>query len=197
MGLPESDKAHVVQVAREAGTPLRSVSAQQLAVLAGSARLHILDVRTAGEFASLRMAAAINVPFERLDPPTLLARFSADTPLYCVCQTGTRSQLAADRLRAAGFTNVVHVDGGTNAWTSADLPVVRGERSVISLERQVRIAAGLLSCSVSLQARAFTLWVMVSALIGAGVYAGVTNAAACPWSSQGCRGIRRVRNVEG
>ena len=95
VGLSESDGARVVQAALEAGTPLRSVSAQQLSVLAGSGRLHILDVRTPGEFASLRIAAAVNVPFERLDPPALLTRFGADTPLYCVCQTGTRSQLAA------------------------------------------------------------------------------------------------------
>lgn len=191
VGLSESNGSRVVQVALEAGTPLRSVSAQQLAVLAGTGRLHILDVRTPGEFASLRIAGAVNVPFERLDPPALLTRFGAETPLYCVCQTGTRSQLAADRLRAAGFTNVVHVDGGTNAWTSADLPLVRGERSVISLERQVRIAAGLLSVlGVITGAWVHPAGYGVSALIGAGlVYAGVTNScgmsmvlARLPWN---------------
>ena len=55
VGLSESIGTRVVQAALEAGTPLRSVSAQQLAVLAGSGRLHILDVRTPGEFASLRI----------------------------------------------------------------------------------------------------------------------------------------------
>ena len=116
-----------------------------------------------------------DVPFERLDPPALLTRFSAETPLYCVCQTGTRSQLAAQRLRAAGFTKVGTVHGGTNAWTSAHLPLVRGERSVISLERQARIAAGLLSCSALSQARVDPAGYGVSVLIGAGlVDAGVS-----------------------
>jgi sulfur dioxygenase len=176
VGLAESDFLRV-QVASDRGAPLRSVSAQQLAVLAGSGKLHILDVRTPGEFASLRIAGSVNVPFERLDPPALLGRFGADTALYCVCQTGTRSQLAADRLRAAGFTNVVHVDGGTNAWTSADLPLLRCERSVISLERQVRIAAGLISVlGIIAGALIHPAGYVVSALVGAGlVYAGVTN----------------------
>jgi sulfur dioxygenase len=176
VGLAESDFLRV-QVASDRGAPLRSVSAQQLAVLAGSGKLHILDVRTPGEFASLRIAGSVNVPFERLDPPALLGRFGANTPLYCVCQTGTRSQLAADRLRAAGFTNVVHVDGGTNAWTSADLPLLRGERSVISLERQVRIAAGLISVlGIIAGALIHPAGYLVSALVGAGLlYAGVTN----------------------
>ena len=189
-GLAESDFLRM-QVASDRGTLLRSVSAQQLAVLAGSGKLHILDVRTPGEFGSLRIAGSVNVPFERLDPPALLARFGADTPLYCICQTGTRSQLAADRLRAAGFTNVLHVDGGTNAWTSADLPLLRGERSVISLERQVRIAAGLISVlGIITGALIHPAGYVVSALVGAGlVYAGVSNTcgmsvvlARLPWN---------------
>ncbi len=190
-GLPEPDRAREVQVASEPGKPLRSVSAQQLSVLTGSGKLHLLDVRTPGEFASLRLAGAVNVPFERLDPAALLGRFGAGTPLYCICQTGTRSQLAADRLRAAGFTNVVHVDGGTNAWESAGLPAVRGERSVISLERQVRIAAGAISVlGIVVGAWIHPAGYAVPALIGAGlVYAGVTNScgmsmvlAKLPWN---------------
>ena len=55
VGLAESDFRRV-QVASDRGAPLRSVSAQQLAVLAGSGKLQILDVRTPGEFASLRIA---------------------------------------------------------------------------------------------------------------------------------------------
>jgi len=193
VGLSESDGVRETQVAIEAGTPVRSVSAQQLAGLADSGKLHLLDVRTPGEFATLRIARAVNVPFERLDPAALLARFGADAPLYCICQTGTRSQLAADRLRAAGCTNVVHVDGGTNAWMSEGLPMMRGGRSVISLERQVRISAGLLSMlGIIAGAWVHPAGYWLSALIGAGlVYAGVTNScgmsmvlARLPWNQE-------------
>ena len=189
--LPDPHGARQMQVAREPGNSLRSVAAQQLATLSASGSLHLLDVRTPGEFASLRIAGSINVPFDRLDPAALLARFAADAPLYCMCQTGTRSQLAADWLRAAGFSNVVHVDGGTNAWIAAGLSVIRGERKVISLERQVRIAAGLLSVlGVIAGALIHPAGYALSALIGAGlVFAGVTNScgmstvlARLPWN---------------
>lgn len=188
--LPAAESARR-QVAADTAAHLRSVSAQQLATLTASGKLSILDVRTPGEFASLRIAGSINLPFERLDPPALLTRFATDAPLYCICQTGTRSQLAADRLRAAGFTNVVHVDGGTNAWTSAKLPLEQGERSVISLERQVRIAAGLLIViGVIIGAAIHPAGYLLSALIGAGlVFAGITNScgmsmvlARLPWN---------------
>jgi glyoxylase-like metal-dependent hydrolase (beta-lactamase superfamily II)/rhodanese-related sulfurtransferase len=105
---------------------LQSLSARQLDEALRTPGIHLVDVRTPAEFESVRIAGAVNVPLDRLDPAILLARIGAQTPLYCVCQTGTRSQLAAATLRSAGFTQVVHVDGGTNAWAMAGLPVVRG-----------------------------------------------------------------------
>jgi glyoxylase-like metal-dependent hydrolase (beta-lactamase superfamily II)/rhodanese-related sulfurtransferase len=112
--------------ALETGLAVQNVSALQLAEALRAPGIHLVDVRTPGEFESVRIAGAVNVPLDRLDPAGLLASLGAHTPLYCVCQTGTRSQLAAASLRSAGFTRVVHVDGGTNAWAMAGLPVVRG-----------------------------------------------------------------------
>ncbi len=105
---------------------VQSVSAKQLAEALGVPGVHLLDVRTPGEFEASRIAGAINLPLDRLDPAALLASLSPDDPVYVVCQTGTRSQFAAAELRAAGFRRVVHVDGGTNAWAVAGLPMERG-----------------------------------------------------------------------
>ncbi|HUL91425.1 MAG TPA: MBL fold metallo-hydrolase [Burkholderiales bacterium] len=105
---------------------LQNVSAQQLAEALRTPGIHLLDVRTPAEFEAVRIGGAVNVPLDRLDPAALLARLGADATVYCVCQTGTRSQLAASALRSAGFTRVIHVDGGTNAWAMAGFPVVRG-----------------------------------------------------------------------
>ncbi len=105
---------------------VQSVSAKQLAEALGAPGTHLVDVRTPEEFSALRIAGSVNVPLDRLDPAAMLASMNANDPVYVVCQTGTRSQFAAAELRAAGFRRVVHVDGGTNAWTVAGLPVVRG-----------------------------------------------------------------------
>ena len=105
---------------------VQSVSAKQLAEALGVPGVHLLDVRTPGEFEALRIAGAVNAPLDGLDPAALLASLSPDDPVYVVCQTGTRSQFAAAELRAAGFRRVVHVDGGTNAWAVAGLPMERG-----------------------------------------------------------------------
>ncbi|HWT86858.1 MAG TPA: rhodanese-like domain-containing protein, partial [Myxococcales bacterium] len=105
---------------------VQSVSAKQLAEALRAPGVHLLDVRTPGEFEALRIAGAVNVPLDTLEPAALLASMAPDDPVYVVCQTGTRSQFAAAELRAAGFSRVVHVDGGTNAWAVAGLPVERG-----------------------------------------------------------------------
>jgi sulfur dioxygenase len=104
----------------------QNVSARQLAEALGVPGIHLVDVRTPAEFDSMRIAGAVNIPLDRLDPAALLARIGRDALVYCICQTGTRSQLAAASLRSGGFARVVHVDGGTNAWAMAGLPVVRG-----------------------------------------------------------------------
>ena len=165
------------QIAAGGEVTVRSVSPLQLAEHAGSADIRLVDVRTPAEFAALRIAGSLNVPFDRFDPDALKSSIGVDSPTYCVCQTGTRSQLVAQALRAAGFRRVVHVDGGTNAWVAASLPVESSGCGVIAMERQVRIAAGALVllgvlAGLLVQPAGYGF----AAIVGAGLlYSGVTN----------------------
>jgi sulfur dioxygenase len=113
--------------AEHAGSVVQNVSARQLAARLHGVALHLIDVRTPQEFSERRIEGAINVPLDRLDPAELLHDLGADAPVYCICQTGTRSQLAVARLREAGFRRIVHVDGGTNAWMAAGFPVTQDQ----------------------------------------------------------------------
>src|SRR5581483_10463966 len=107
--------------------------------------IDLIDVRTPAEFREMHVETAHNVPLDRLDAAKLMAgrRGSADEPLYVVCRSGSRGRQACEKLMAAGFLNVANVEGGTLACIEAGLPIVRGKKT-ISLERQVRIAAGVL-----------------------------------------------------
>ncbi|MFM8292844.1 MAG: rhodanese-like domain-containing protein, partial [Planctomycetia bacterium] len=120
-------------------------------------------------------------------------------PVYFVCKSGGRSQKACEKLLAAGLRDVVSVEGGTAACEAAGIPVVRG-RKAMSLERQVRIAAGaLVAAGVALAAFApDPLWQRIgqglAGFVGCGlVFAGVTDTcgmamvlARMPWN-QACR----------
>ncbi|HTL30549.1 MAG TPA: rhodanese-like domain-containing protein [Tepidisphaeraceae bacterium] len=153
----------------------------------------VIDVRTPGEFEAVHMVGARNLPLDRLDPSSLVAPRGehTDRPIYVICRSGARAAKAAERFASAGFANVMSVRGGTDAWVRAGLPVERGACKVISLERQVRLAAGtLVLVGVLLGWFVHPLLFGLAAFVGAGlIFAGVTDwcgmgmlLARMPWN---------------
>jgi rhodanese-related sulfurtransferase len=138
----------------------------------------LIDVRTPAEFQEVHAANARNIPLDRLDPDGLLGSgaISKNDALYLICRSGSRASKASERLAAAGFPNVFCVEGGTLAWVECGLPVVEGKKS-ISLERQVRIASGLLVLlGVGLGWWVHPAFLGLAAFVGAGqVFAGATD----------------------
>ena len=167
-----------------------SVSLAELQdALRSGRKIELIDVRTPAEFQEVHLAAARNVPLDRLDPTSWRADRGGE-PLYVICQSGGRGRQACEKLAAAGIVGVVNVDGGTRACAAAGLPVVRGKKA-ISLERQVRIAAGsLVLLGAVLGHFVHPYFVGLSAFVGAGlVFAGVTDTcgmalmlARMPWN---------------
>jgi rhodanese-related sulfurtransferase len=49
---------------------------------------------------------------------------SLEAPLILFCSQGYASSLAAQTLRAMGFTRVTDIDGGFDAWNEAGLPTI-------------------------------------------------------------------------
>ena len=157
-------------------------------------KIDLIDVRTPVEYREVHVGIARNVPLARLDVAAILRgrNGSASDPLYVICRSGSRGQQACEKFLAAGFPNVVNVEGGTMACVQAGLPVVRGKKAV-SLERQVRIAAGTLVVLGAALSFVHPAFVGLSAFVGAGlVFAGITDTcgmgmilARMPWNQSG------------
>jgi rhodanese-related sulfurtransferase len=152
----------------------------------------LIDVRTPVEFREVHVDFARNVPLDQLDPASVMrsCQAGAADPLYLICKLGGRSQQAGERFRQQGFDNVVSVEGGTQACEQAGMSVVRGKKA-ISLERQVRIAAGsLVLTGVLLGWLVHPAFFGLSGFVGAGLlFAGVTDTcgmgmllARMPWN---------------
>ena len=116
-----------------------------------------------------------------------------DQPVYLLCRSGQRATKAAEKFGKEGFTQPVVVEGGTLAWIDAGLPVNRSAVKVISLERQVRIAAGAIVFIGVLLARFVDFnFIWLSGFVGAGlVFAGITDfcgmgllIAKLPWNKR-------------
>ena len=157
-------------------------------------KVMLIDVRTPAEFGEVHVDFAHNIPLDRLDAKEV-ASVANGGPVYFVCKSGTRSQKACEKLLAAGVHDVISVEGGTAACEAAGVPVVRG-RKVMSLERQVRIAAGAL-VAIGATLAAFgpdIMWqrigIGLAGFIGCGlVFAGITDTcgmamliAKMPWN---------------
>ena len=157
----------------------------------GGELIELIDVRTPAEFREVHATIARNMPLDQLDAEEVCrTRNGSAGPLDVICRSGGRAAKAIEKLSAAGVQNLVNVEGGTQAWDSLGLPVVRGKKTM-SLERQVRIAAGaLVFTGAVLGFFVHHYWIGLSAFIGAGlVFAGITDTctmgmmiAKMPWN---------------
>ena len=138
--------------------------------------VRLLDVRTPGEYESAHIRGAYNVPLDRLGEHGAEIRAAVAEPVVLVCQSGQRARKAEEALRAAGMPNLHVLDGGVNGWIASGRSVVRGT-SRLTMERQVRIAAGALAAIGGVLALVVNpLFALLPAFVGSGlVFAGVTN----------------------
>jgi rhodanese-related sulfurtransferase len=138
--------------------------------------VRLLDVRTPTEYETVHIRGAYNVPLDLLGEHGAEIRTNVAEPVVLVCQSGQRARKAEEALKAAGMPNLHVLDGGVNGWVAAGNPVVRrAER--LSLERQVRIAAGAMAAIGGILAVFINpLFALLPAFVGSGlVFAGVTN----------------------
>ena len=172
---------------------IATIKPQELAELCKNGKkIDLIDVRTPVEYREIHLEIARNVPLDQLDVASLMQvhNGSANERLYVICRSGSRGGQACEKLMKAGFLNVVNIEGGTLACVEAGLPVMRGKKA-ISLERQVRIAAGsLVLLGVVLGLFVDPAFMGLSAFVGAGlVFAGITDTcgmgmilARMPWN---------------
>jgi rhodanese-related sulfurtransferase len=80
----------------------------------------ILDVRTPEEYADGYIKNAVNIDWKNPEGfQAKAAQLQKTKPVYVYCHSGVRSQMATDWFRLNGFTNVVGLDGGMEAWQKA------------------------------------------------------------------------------
>lgn len=170
---------------------------------------HILDVRTDMEHRELHLDCAHNhTPLDMLDVEAYAQKhnLSKDSEIYILCRSGKRAAAATEQFNTAGYTNVHVITGGiiacqdcgtdlrgTNAPAKSGscCPASPAHKSPITLERQVRIAAGLIvMIGASLSLVVSPYFALIPIGVGGGlVFAGITDQcglalmiAKAPWN---------------
>jgi len=172
--------------------PPSAISPRELHERLAAGGAELLDVRTPGEFAGAHVPGARLIPLDELDAAGFLKqRGPGDKPIYVLCQSGGRARRAIEKFQRAGFAGCVLVQGGTQGWIDAGLPVNRGVSSVWPLMRQVQLVVGLVSAAGAALALTVNPWfALIPLAMGCGLlFAGITGfcglalvLAKMPWN---------------
>jgi rhodanese-related sulfurtransferase len=83
--------------------------------------IQILDVRTSAEYNSGHIQNALQADWTQTEQfKDRLQYVEKEKPVYVYCLAGGRSNAAANWMRENGFTNVIELEGGVNAWRAAN-----------------------------------------------------------------------------
>lgn len=79
-------------------------------------QVHLVDVRTPGEYANGTIAGAININVNDQSFETKVAQLDRETPIMVFCQAGSRSRKASKKLKALGFKEIYDLSVGYSGW---------------------------------------------------------------------------------
>jgi hydroxyacylglutathione hydrolase len=89
----------------------------------------IVDVRTADEYADLRLGDVGNIPVTESE--RFAKVLTKGAPVITVCNSAYRSSMAIGLLERQGFADVASLDGGLDAWLAEGLPT-KGRQAVVA-----------------------------------------------------------------
>ncbi len=92
-------------------------------MLSQPTRPYLIDVRTPGEYKQGHVKGAELIPLNELS--TKMNRLPKSREIICICESGSRSRVAARHLKAQGYT-VSNMRGGMGHWVRSGLPVKTG-----------------------------------------------------------------------
>ncbi len=119
-----------IDVWQSAQRPLQRIAWMDVQTLESSMQsthhtMHLLDVRKLSEYSDGHVHGATHIHAGYLGKH--LGELHHDGTLAIMCQSANRSTVACSLLAREGFTNIVNVQGGFDAWVDAGFAV---ERSV-------------------------------------------------------------------
>jgi molybdopterin/thiamine biosynthesis adenylyltransferase/rhodanese-related sulfurtransferase len=80
--------------------------------------IYLVDVREPAEFEIVSIPGAVLVPKDEILRGDALASLPQDKQIVMYCKTGVRSAETLAAVKAAGFSDAVHVQGGVTAWVN-------------------------------------------------------------------------------
>jgi rhodanese-related sulfurtransferase len=82
----------------------------------------VLDVREPDELIAASLPGVVHIPMDEI--PQRFGELPTDRDIAVLCHSGRRSDMVARFLRANGYSRVLNVTGGIDAWSKEIDPAV-------------------------------------------------------------------------
>jgi phage shock protein E len=106
----------------------KDISQSQLQkIMKNDQQVIVLDVRTVEEFEQGHIPNAVNIPHKELEARLAELSGAKNTQVVIYCRSGRRAEVAKQVLVTSGFTQLDHLSGDFNEWTSNNLPISKGK----------------------------------------------------------------------
>jgi adenylyltransferase/sulfurtransferase len=103
-------------VAAAAGSTITAAELKEL--LDSDKPVYLVDVREPAEWEIVRIPGATLIPKDEILRGDALASLPQDKQIVMYCKTGVRSAETLAAVKAAGFADAIHVQGGVTAWVN-------------------------------------------------------------------------------
>lgn len=108
--------------ATEGQTEVTAISADELKSL-NKKGVILLDIRTPGEVAQGKIAAATVINYQDDDFKEQISKLDTESQIIVYCAAGGRSTKASDLLKEVGFSKIYNYTGGFNDWKKRGEPI--------------------------------------------------------------------------
>lgn len=118
-----------MDLVKDAKKDIENLSIQQARDEIAKPDVVLVDIRESEELKQGIIPGAVHAPRGMLEfyadstLPYHKPEFRKNKRIVLYCASSGRSALAVQTLKAMGYTNVAHIDGGFKAWKEAGLPV--------------------------------------------------------------------------
>lgn len=112
----DAQKTTDVTVDQSTGTKILRASLSEFKSRMQDENAQLLDVRTDDEYNAGHIADAQQIDYFSGDFKTQVAALDKEKPVLIYCASGNRSSKAIEVMKTMGFSEIVELQGGYNAW---------------------------------------------------------------------------------
>ena len=102
----------------------KKITAQDLINLTNQDKVKLIDLRSTADFDDGHITGSINIPYANLDDRVHEIKKYEGISLVLICETGSQSANAGEKLQNLGHKDTLILSGGINNWRMDNLPLI-------------------------------------------------------------------------